>query len=442
LSEEEKVLVASVLLQNQEALAWTEDEKGGFNTEFIPPLKIPVVDHRPWQDKNIRLPIKTREKVIEFLKGKIASGLYERSQSAYRSGFFAVEKKDGRIRLVHDLQHLNSLTVRDAGIPPLMDEMTEQMAGCHIYTGLDAFSGYDQVTLHVDSRDLTAFESPMGTLRLRRLPQGWTNAVAAFQRVMVFVFHEENLEKLRVYVDDVVVQGPRTQYITDAGQPELVAPGIRRFVYEHLTWLNTVLHKMKRVGGTFSGGKLQLAVPAIEMVGYLCSAEGRSITKRATTKIQNWPRCHNVKEVRGFLGTVGIARGWIKDYGQMARPLVELTRKKLVEFVWIDIHDEAMRRIKEAVLASGFIRPIDYSRVEEYPIIIAIDSSQQGCGVGMFQEGTDGVTRRPPDESAMLTVRSAVPVMSSVDGNEREEDDVEGVSQPLIAEAVSYETAP
>jgi hypothetical protein len=52
----------------------------------------------------------------------------------------------------------------------------------------------------------------------------------------------------------------------------------------------------------------------------------------------------------------------------------------------------------------------------------------------------------------MLTVRSAVPVMSSVDGNEREEDrrcpelglrgDVEGVSQPLIAEGVNYETAP
>jgi hypothetical protein len=35
---------------------------------------------------------------------------------------------------------------------------------------------------------------------------------------------------------------------------------------------------------------------------------------------------------------------------------------------------------------------------------------------------TSPVTRRPPDESAMLTVRSAVPVMSSVDGNEREED--------------------
>lgn len=382
--------MASVLLRNEEALAWTEEEKGGFDERYIPPLKIPVVDHTPWQDRNIRLPVKTREKVIEFLKQKIASGLYERSQSAYRSGFFAVEKKDGRIRLVHDLQRLNSITIRDAGVPPLMDSLTEDLAGCHIYTGLDAFSGYDQVGIDVKSRDLTTFQSPLGTLRLRRLPQGWTNAVAAFQRVMVFIFQDENLTKVQVYIDDVAVLGPREQYLDKDGKPELAHPGIRRFVLEHLNWLNVVLHKMKRLGGTFSGGKIQLAVPALEVVGYICSAQGRQITKRATTKIQNWPPCQSVKAVRGFLGVVGIARNWIKGYGAMSRPLVELTRKTMREFLWTALHDQAMAQIKEAVLNSGFIRPIVYGRIDDYPPIVAIDSSQQGCGVELAQMGVDG----------------------------------------------------
>ena len=49
-----------------------------------------------------------------------------------------------------------------------MDELTEDLAGRQIYTSLDAFAGYDQLGLHPDSRDLTTFESPIGTLRLRK----------------------------------------------------------------------------------------------------------------------------------------------------------------------------------------------------------------------------------------------------------------------------------
>ena len=215
-------MMAVVLLSNETALAWTEEEKGGFNEKFIPPHRIPVVEHTPWQDRNIRLPIKTREQVINFLKQKLQTGLYERSQSSYRSGFFAVEKKDGRIRIVHDLQKLNSVTIRDAGLPPNMDEMTEDLAGCHIYTALDAFAGYDQMALHPDSRDLTSFESPLGTMRLCRLPQGWTNAVAAFQRAMSFIFVNEIPDHVSIYIDDVTVKGSRTMYLMADGTPEMI----------------------------------------------------------------------------------------------------------------------------------------------------------------------------------------------------------------------------
>ena len=147
---------------------------------------------------------------------------------------------------------------------------------------------------------------------------------------------------------------------------------------------------MKRYGGTFSGGKIHLGVPAIEMVGYECSAEGRRITKSATAKITKWPPCRNVTEVRGFLGVVGICRNWIKGYGLLARPLYDLTKCTNREFEWTDVHAEAMERVKAAVLASGAIRPVDYTRLEEYPPILAINASQIGCGIELAQMGEDG----------------------------------------------------
>jgi len=43
---------------------------------------------------------------------------------------------------------------------------------------IDLFSRYNQIELDVRSRDLTAFQTPIGLLRMTTLPQGATNLVA------------------------------------------------------------------------------------------------------------------------------------------------------------------------------------------------------------------------------------------------------------------------
>jgi hypothetical protein len=53
--------------------------------------------------------------------------------------------------LVHNLQPLNTVTVRNSGIPPIPDQVIEVMAGCSCYTMLDLFVGYNHCTLDVSS---------------------------------------------------------------------------------------------------------------------------------------------------------------------------------------------------------------------------------------------------------------------------------------------------
>ena len=50
--EERKLLHQFMMLQN-EAFAWEENEKGKFNEEMFPPVKMAVVPHVPWVQKNI-----------------------------------------------------------------------------------------------------------------------------------------------------------------------------------------------------------------------------------------------------------------------------------------------------------------------------------------------------------------------------------------------------
>jgi len=51
------------------------------------------------------------------MKEQMESGKYELSHASYRSTFFAVEKKGGALRVVHDLQPLNAVTIQDTLLP-------------------------------------------------------------------------------------------------------------------------------------------------------------------------------------------------------------------------------------------------------------------------------------------------------------------------------------
>ena len=204
---EEEKLFAHIFKLNERALAFEEQDRGTLSDKYFSDYKIPVVPHVPWEHRNIPIPPGNREEVISMLKEKIRAGVYEPSESSYRSRWFCVAKKNGKLRIVHDLQQLNSITIRDAGMPPILDNFVEPFAGRQCYTVFDLFWGFDARRLDVSSRHLTSFESPIGTLRLTSLPMGFTNSPAEFQKCMVFVLRDEIPDKANVFIDDLPIKG-------------------------------------------------------------------------------------------------------------------------------------------------------------------------------------------------------------------------------------------
>ena len=111
---------------------------------------------------------------------------------------------------------------------PIVDDFVEGFTGCQCYTVFDLFWGFDARKIHPKSRDLTAFMTPLGLLQITSLPTGFTNSPTEFQKCMVMVLQEEIPHIANIFIDDLPIKGPTTQYIDAHGKPEVLSenPGI------------------------------------------------------------------------------------------------------------------------------------------------------------------------------------------------------------------------
>jgi hypothetical protein len=149
---EEEKLVHHLVKEQEECLSWIEEEKGEFHQDFFSPVHIPMVPHMPWVYKNIPIPPGLHNELIKIICDKIVSGAYEPSNTAYRSRWFCIIKQDGSsLRVVHDLCPFNAVTIGDASIPPIMEQLVESFGAHACYASLNLFVAYDQHIVHPES---------------------------------------------------------------------------------------------------------------------------------------------------------------------------------------------------------------------------------------------------------------------------------------------------
>lgn len=208
---EEMKAIHHLMMLQEGAFTWNKMEKGQFKHEYFLPVEMPVIEHIPWRVPVLPIPPGLMDEVIKVVKDKIFSGIYEPSNLSYRSRWFTVVKKDGKsLWIVHDLQPLNAVMIRDSSVIPILAHLAEWYT-CHaILAALDIFVGYDEQFLAICSRNLTTFQTPLGPFRLTAIPMGWTNSIQIFHRDVTFLNQPEIPEYTIPYLDNVNVHGGPT----------------------------------------------------------------------------------------------------------------------------------------------------------------------------------------------------------------------------------------
>ena len=67
----------------------------------------------------------------------------------------------------------------------------------------------------------------------------------------------------------------------------------------------------------------------MRFLGHVVSASGVSVDPKKVEVVMSWERSKSVFEIHSFLGFVGYYRRFIKDFSQLAAPMMRLTRNEV-----------------------------------------------------------------------------------------------------------------
>ena len=109
------------------------------------------------------------------------------------------------------------------------------------------------------------------------------------------------------------------------------------------------------------------------------------MTPRSWRPVQNWHAPDKVKGVRQFVGFVGYHHRFVKDFADLAEPLVALTRKG-VPFVWTDRQQTAFEALKACLVRA----PILGFPTEDGRFVLDTDASLFAVGGVLSQLQKEG----------------------------------------------------
>jgi hypothetical protein len=109
---------------------------------------IPLMEgSKPPDIRPYRVPYKQKDEVERLIQDMIKDVIIRPSDSPYASPAILVRKKDGSWRMCIDYWELNSQTVKNKFLIPVIEDLLDELSGAHIFTKLDLKSGYHQIRM-------------------------------------------------------------------------------------------------------------------------------------------------------------------------------------------------------------------------------------------------------------------------------------------------------
>lgn len=341
------------------------DDDNNFEASLLAEHKIELLNDTPIYQRPRRLPGPAAEEIEAQCRELRDLGVIEPSASAWSSPIVPIRKKDGGLRLCVDYRALNKVTKADKFPLPNLTDSVYGLHGVKYLSKIDLTRGFYQTPLHKDSREYTAFSTPLGHWQFNRLSFGMKNGPGAFQRGLSQVLSIFPWKKVIVYVDDILIMETSFE--------------------RHFELVSQVLATLAKYKLKIRPDKCEWFKNSVEFLGHVVSHRGLSKTKSYLDRVNEYPRPENVRQLREFLGLVNFQRKFIAGCSELQKPLSCLTGgSKSKKLVWTPEMEHAFESLKGRVREDIELAFPDYSPTAE-KLQLWVDASDIGGGACVTQ---------------------------------------------------------
>ena len=323
--------------------------------------KVVTTTETPIRQRGYRTPQAIKEKVQHEINNMLELGVIEEVNSAYASPIVAVTKPNGDIRLCTNYKALNKITVTDPYEMPRIDEILDDVAHAKFISTLDLTKGFYQVPLDPDAKAKSAFIAFGNQYAYNFMPFGMVNSSATFQRLVDEVLRDCK-GFCRQYIDDVAIYSNSWT--------------------EHLEHVDIVLTKLQKAGLTIKPSKCKFACQEVTYLGHTIGNGEIKPNFEKVKAVEQFPRPVTKKNVRSFLGLTGYYRKFVHNYEDIARPLIDLTKKKQPNLViWTQQCETAFANLKSYLSTEPILKAPDFGK----RFLLQTDASKTGIGAVLSQ---------------------------------------------------------
>lgn len=326
-SEEQVHVVAQFLSKYQDVFSRNDTDIGRTHlTEHVietgnaPPFKLPPR----------RIPLAYVGEAEEAIQNFFDQGSIRPSTSPWASPLVFVRKKNGQLRPCVDYRRLNQISRKDAFPLPRIEDCFDAVSGATLFSSMDITSAYNQIPIRSSDIPKTAFVTRYGLFEFITMPFGLSGSPATFQRCLELALAGLQWKICLIYLDDILVFANQFEEMMDR--------------------LGQVLERIREAQLKLKPSKCQFLQKEVAYLGHILSAEGVKPNPDNVEKVQKWHEPKTVKEVQSFLGLANYYRRFISGYSEIARPLIDLTRKGAM-FEFTDECRGAFEKIKQALIS-------------------------------------------------------------------------------------------
>ena len=212
---------------------------------------------------------------------------------------------------------------------PVIEDLFVKQAGNQLWTLLDLEGGFHQMPLSECSRQYTAFCTPFGVFEWRVLPMGVKVGPQAFQRMV-----SDCLKSLQphthIYIHDLLT-GTR---------PKLCGKGrildSKAYLEDHFQNVVKLFEKLEECHLKVRFEKCHLFMERIKYCVHVLHGGMRSPAPSKVDAVRNWPKPKTPKQMKGFLGVVNWYSIYIRNFSNIAAPLMTSLQGKYERVPGVD----------------------------------------------------------------------------------------------------------